>query len=146
MHCAVSHRVGSVRLTETFIDRDPPAASEIAAVYGAAREAFTHQPLAPSGVLHGVAGTVTTAGALHRGLRSYAREVVDNTRMGRPDVEALRDALARQTVTERLVHPLLPSGRAEAIVAGLTIVLAAMDHCGAATLVVRDRGLRYALL
>jgi exopolyphosphatase/guanosine-5'-triphosphate,3'-diphosphate pyrophosphatase len=32
------------------------------------------------------------------------------------------------------------------IVAGLTILTAALDHCGATDLVVRDRGVRYALL
>jgi exopolyphosphatase/guanosine-5'-triphosphate,3'-diphosphate pyrophosphatase len=32
------------------------------------------------------------------------------------------------------------------IVAGATILVEALRHCGAETLVVRDRGLRYALV
>ena len=45
-----------------------------------------------------------------------------------------------------LAHPLLGPGRADVCVAGLTIMVLAMEHAGASTLVVRDRGLRYALV
>jgi exopolyphosphatase/guanosine-5'-triphosphate,3'-diphosphate pyrophosphatase len=60
-------------------------------------------------------------------------------------VLGLRDALAGETLAQRCERPSLERGRADVIVAGLTILLAALQHCGAETLVVRDRGLRYAL-
>jgi exopolyphosphatase/guanosine-5'-triphosphate,3'-diphosphate pyrophosphatase len=96
--------------------------------------------------LHGLAGTVTTTAALLLGLLSYTREAVDNTRFSRGEVLGLLTRLARLTLAERIELPCLPPGRADVIVAGIAILVAAMDHCGAETLVCRDRGLRYALI
>jgi exopolyphosphatase/guanosine-5'-triphosphate,3'-diphosphate pyrophosphatase len=72
--------------------------------------------------------------------------VVDGSRFSIAQVVALRDRLAGLTLTERLRLPQLPPGRADVIVAGTTILVEALRHCGAGTLVVRDRGLRYALV
>lgn len=141
-----SHRIGSVRLTERWIDADPPTPGALRAMEDAALEAFAKQPLEPAPVLHGLAGTVTTAAALMLGLTSYARDRVDGTRWATDDVRHLRDMLARETVAERMKRPCLPAGRADVIVAGATILWVALRHCGATTLVVRDRGLRYALV
>lgn len=141
-----SHPIGSVRLTERFADGDPPSAAAVAAMTEAARAAFSTQPVAPLPELHGLAGTVTTAAALLLDLPAYDRDVVDGSRFPRQAVVDLRDRLARMTTAERARHPCLPPLRADVIVAGLSILDAALEHCGAETLVVRDRGLRYALL
>jgi exopolyphosphatase/guanosine-5'-triphosphate,3'-diphosphate pyrophosphatase len=140
-----SHKIGSVRLTEAYLAKDPPTAEEIANVETAAREAFATQPVEPHPVLHGLAGTVTTTAALLLGLQTYDRVAVDGTKWTRAQVQELRDQLAAVPLAERS-RACLPKGRADVIVAGITILLAAIDHCGAQTLVVRDRGLRYALL
>jgi exopolyphosphatase/guanosine-5'-triphosphate,3'-diphosphate pyrophosphatase len=145
IHSKVSHKIGSVRLTEAHLATDPPTADELATVERVAREAFASQPLEPRPELHGLAGTVTTTAALLLGLQRYDRDAVDDTRWTREQVLALRDELASVPLRQRS-RACLPKGRADVIVAGITILLAAMDHCGAETLVVRDRGLRYALL
>lgn len=142
----VSHRIGSVRLTEAHVHSDPATGDEIEAVAEAARAAFATQPVAPHPVLYGLAGTVTTAAGLMLGLSQYDRERVHGQRFSIEQVEALRDRLAQQTTAERLAHPLLPAGRADVIVAGVTITVAALAHCGAQELVVVDRGLRYGVL
>ncbi len=143
---AVSHRIGSVRLTERFIvSGDRPVVAEIAAIHDAAREALSTQPLPAHSHLHGLAGTVTTAAALLLGLDAYKSELVDNSEHSLLAIRQLRDRLASQTLDER-VGPVLERRRADVIVAGLTILLAVMEHCGAQVLVVRDRGLRYALI
>lgn len=141
-----SHRIGSVRLTETYVKSDPPSADELAAMTAAAREAFATQPVAPHPELHGLAGTVTSAGAMLLGLGAYDRDRVDGHRFPIADVEALRDRLAAETLEQRVARPVLGTGRGDVIVAGMTILLEALRHCGAATLVVRDRGLRFALM
>ncbi len=141
-----SHAFGSVRLTERLISGDPPSAAEIEAVAAAAREALATQPVDPSPELHGLAGTVTTAAALMLGLDRYDREAIDGTRWSLPRVVELRDALAAVALEQRIQEPVLPAGRADVIVAGVTILIEAMRHCGADTLVTRDRGLRYALV
>lgn len=142
---ARSHRIGSVRLTERFVHQDPPGPAAVEAMATAVREALASQPLAPHPRLHGLAGTVTSAAALLLGLERYDRERVDGSVHARDSVAALRDRLAALPLAQR--HgPLLEAKRADVIVGGLTILVGVLDHCGADTLVVRDRGLRYALV
>jgi len=143
---AVSHRIGSVRLTERFIgDVDPPPAPAIAAMAAAVQQTLAAQPLPPGDRVHGLAGTVTTAAALLLGLEVYDRERVDGSLHRLEDVIRLRDRLAAVPLAAR-ISAVLPAKRADVIVAGLTILIGALEHCGASTLVVRDRGLRYALI
>ncbi|MBX7082943.1 MAG: Ppx/GppA family phosphatase [Nannocystaceae bacterium] len=141
-----SHPVGSVRLTERIVQHDPPSDDELEALSAAARQVFASQPLSPAPRLHGLAGTVTSAAALHLGLTQYDRERVDGTEMTLAQVTALRDTLARETLAQRIARPILGRGRGDVIVAGMTILVEAMRHCGAELLVVRDRGLRFALI
>lgn len=141
-----SHAVGSVRLTERFVRSDPPSRDELDAIANAAREAFASQPVAPHPELHGLAGTVTSAGAMMLGLTAYDRDRVDGHAFGADEVARLRDALAGETLAQRVAHPILGTGRGDVIVAGMTILVEALRHCGARTLVVRDRGLRFALV
>lgn len=144
----VSHPIGSVRLTERHV-QDPTApisAAAIEAIARDARSALQTQPLTPAPELHGVAGTVTTAAGILLGLQRYDRERVDGQRFGRDEIVAARDRLAAQSLEQRLEHPTLSPKRADVIVAGMTILVEALTHCGAQTLVVRDRGLRYAFI
>lgn len=144
---AVSHPIGSVRLTERHVHapREPVPAAAIAAIEADARRVLAAQPVTPHPVLHGLAGSVTTCAALLLELGSYDRERVHGTSFERAAIVALRDRLASLDMSGR-IGPVLSEGRADVIVAGLTILIAALDHCGSGTLAVRDRGLRYALL
>ena len=143
---AVSHRLGSVRISEQLSDGHPPSAAALERMYAHAREVLAAQPLAPSPVLYGLAGTVTTAAAVLKGLTRYDRDAVDRTKIETAQLSALRDRLAGMALAELQAIPLLGTGRADVIVGGVTILLAALEHCGAQMLFVRDRGLRYALL
>ncbi len=143
---ARSHPMGSVRDTERFVHTDPPGLATAHAIEAAARERFGDQPLAPHGILHALAGTATTTAALLLDLPAYDRARVDGSRFSAGQVRALRDRLAELDQARRAAHPCLPARRADVIVAGISILLAALAHCGADTLVVRDRGLRYALI
>ena len=138
--------VGSVRLTEAHLRGDPPASKELDALTEAVDEAVALLPPVTVPRIHGLAGTITTLAAVALGLDRYDREAVDNTRLSRQSVVALRDELARETVAARARRPCLPPGRADVIVAGLTIVDGVMRRLGAEELVCRDRGHRYALL
>ncbi|MCX4247647.1 Ppx/GppA phosphatase family protein [Paraliomyxa miuraensis] len=141
-----SHPMGSVRLTEQYVRSDPPTKAEVEAMAAAARRNLATQVVAPLPELHGLAGTVTTMAALLLLLDEYDRHKVDGSRFAVWQVEGLRDRLASMTQAERCRFPALPPGRADVIVAGVTILVEALRHCGAQTLVVRDRGLRYALV
>jgi exopolyphosphatase/guanosine-5'-triphosphate,3'-diphosphate pyrophosphatase len=146
IHERRSHRIGSVRLTEAHVEHDPPTMDELHAMAEAARAAFATQPLPHHAVLHGLAGTVTSAGALLLGLSHWDRHAVDGARFEIARVEALRDRMAAMTTAQRAELAVLGTGRADVFVAGLVILVEALRHCDADTLVVRDRGLRYALV
>lgn len=141
-----SHRVGSVRLSERFMTAHPPTRAMIDAMEAAVREAFANQPLAPLPRLHGLAGTVTTCAAILLGLREYSREHVDGSRFSAAQLRELRDELATWPLERLQAEPMLGKGRADLVVSGATILVVALEHCGASELVVRDRGLRYALV
>jgi exopolyphosphatase/guanosine-5'-triphosphate,3'-diphosphate pyrophosphatase len=143
---AHSHRLGSVRLSEALSDGHPPSEAALERMYTHAREVLAAQPLAPYPVLHGLAGTVTTTAGVLKGLPRYDRDAIDHTRIELEALWELRSRLAKLSLPELQAIPLVGKGRADVIVAGVTILLASLDHCGAKTLVVRDRGLRYALL
>jgi exopolyphosphatase/guanosine-5'-triphosphate,3'-diphosphate pyrophosphatase len=96
--------------------------------------------------LVGTAGTVTTLAALDLGLQHYDAARVHGHRLGRASVERLRDRLAALTVGERAGLPCLEPGRADLIVPGVAIVLAALDATGTAGVVVSDWGLREGIL
>ncbi|MBV1862496.1 MAG: Ppx/GppA family phosphatase, partial [Nannocystaceae bacterium] len=142
----VSHKIGSVRLTEEHVGHDPILLREILAIEADARQAFESQPLPMSEDLYGLAGTVTTTAALLLGLDAYDRDRIDGTRWSVREIVGLRDALAAEPLEVRTQRSCLPPGRADVVVAGLSILRVALEHCGAKTLIVRDRGLRYALL
>jgi exopolyphosphatase/guanosine-5'-triphosphate,3'-diphosphate pyrophosphatase len=143
-----SHAIGSVRLTEALVeDRKGAVPDEIVERIDAAADAvLVSQELAPSDVLHGLAGTVTSCAALLLGLDVYDRDRVDASRFERSQVEEVRARMAKLSNAQRVASTLLAPKRADVIVAGLSILVRAMYHCGATTLVVRDRGLRYALI
>lgn len=143
---ARSHHVGSVRFTERFVDSDVVSSEAIAAIDAAASEALQSQPVTPHPEVHGLAGTVTTAAALLLDLAAYDRLAIDGSRWSAEQLVSLRDRLAALPLEQRIREPVLPRGRADVIVAGLTILIAVLRHCGASTLVTRDRGLRYALI
>jgi exopolyphosphatase/guanosine-5'-triphosphate,3'-diphosphate pyrophosphatase len=141
-----SHPMGSVRFTEQYVKHDPPLPPEVESMESAALSLLAQQPVEPHDVLYGLAGTVTSAAALLLGLEAYDRERVDGSRFALQAIVDLRDKLAAAPLAVREGFAVLGRGRADVIVAGVTILVATMKHCGASTLVVRDRGLRYALL
>jgi len=96
--------------------------------------------------LVGTAGTVTTLGALDLGLATYDPARVQGHRMDRAALERLLARLGGLTVVERGRLPCLEPGRADLIVPGLAIVLAALEVTGARRLVVSDWGLREGIL
>lgn len=142
---AYSHEIGAVRLTERFVHSDPVDPDALEAMERAIAESFSKQKLEPQPVLYGLAGTVTSAAALVLGLQEYDRDRVDGTHVTFEELLRLRDELAAMTQAERRALPVLGKGRADVVVAGVTVLCAAMRHCGAQVLAVRDRGLRYAL-
>ncbi|MGB1698537.1 MAG: Ppx/GppA family phosphatase [Nannocystaceae bacterium] len=141
-----SLQIGSVRLTERYLTGDPPTVDELDRLKAAIGDEMQTVSFPSSDVLVGLAGTVTTAAALLLGIDAYDRDAVDGSLFSADEVRGLASALAREPVAARQRRPCLPPGRADVIVAGLHILLGAMDRIGATRLMCRDRGHRFALL
>jgi exopolyphosphatase/guanosine-5'-triphosphate,3'-diphosphate pyrophosphatase len=96
--------------------------------------------------LVGTAGTVATLAALDQELPFYDPERVQGHVLHRDRIERLLARLGALPVSARAELPCLPPGRADVIIPGIAICLAAMGHFGFASLVVSEFGLREGIL
>jgi exopolyphosphatase/guanosine-5'-triphosphate,3'-diphosphate pyrophosphatase len=147
-HITFSHSfdVGSVRLTERLVSRDPPSPEDLAAVARAAHDAFASVPSVPgAGVPVGVAGTMTTLAAVSLSLAPYDGARVHGHVMARAELERVVKHLASLDLESRREVAGMEPKRADVIVAGGLIALALVDHWGARAVRISDRGVRWGL-
>jgi exopolyphosphatase/guanosine-5'-triphosphate,3'-diphosphate pyrophosphatase len=134
----VSTELGSVRLTERFLESDPPAAGELEDLARAIRSVLEkHDLSADRGI--GVAGTVTSLAALDLGLVEYDADRVHGHRLRREGVERQLERLAALPLAERREVRGLEPERAPVIVAGAAILLEGMRHLELAEIEVSER-------
>ena len=134
----VSTELGSVRLTERFLESDPPSAGELEDLARAIRSVLEEHGLsAVRGI--GVAGTVTSLAALDLGLVDYDADRVHGHRLSRGSVESELELLAALPLAERREVPGLEPERAPVIVAGAAILLEVMRHLELAEIEVSER-------
>jgi exopolyphosphatase/guanosine-5'-triphosphate,3'-diphosphate pyrophosphatase len=148
---AVSLRLGVVPLVEQWGDPGPVRWDRFAQM----REHIERRLAAelPDAIgaagtdeLVGTAGTITTLAALDLGLPAYDAARVHGHRLGRAAVERELARLGALAVADRGRLPCLEPGRADVIIPGIAICLAAMARVGRESLVVSDRGLREGIL
>lgn len=146
----ISLPLGVLPLVERHLRSDPVAPPELAALLAEA-EAGLSGPAGPATwpraeLLASLGGTPTTLAAVELGLPRYLPAAVHGHRLGRDRVEALLGRLAALPLAERRRLPGLEPARAEVIVAGAALVLAAMRRLDAPEVVVSDHDLRHGLL
>jgi exopolyphosphatase/guanosine-5'-triphosphate,3'-diphosphate pyrophosphatase len=139
--------LGSVRLTERHVRRDPPGRDELTAIALEVDAALAAVPW-PAGepTVVGVAGTVTTLAAMALALATYdpARVHGHDLTLVELDLQIARLERATQAQRERLVG--LDPRRADVILAG-AIILRRIAHAARVPAVrVSDRGIRWGLL
>jgi exopolyphosphatase/guanosine-5'-triphosphate,3'-diphosphate pyrophosphatase len=143
IHWHDSLDIGSVRLTERFLDSDPPTAAELESCATAVRallsERVPEEIRSGTRSAVGVAGTITSIAALALGLEEYDRDRVHGFEL---TAEALReqlDRLASVPIAERRqMRPLDPE-RAPVIVAGAVIARETLAFFGLAALEISER-------
>lgn len=140
-----SFDIGSVRLFERFIHHDPPLPSEIQASLDAALGSLSSTPKPAVGALVGIAGTVTTLGAIARAIEPYDGARIHGLCLQADDLRQVARRLWSTSLAERKTLPGLEPKRADVIVTGAAIVDAVLTWSGAREIRISDRGVRWGL-
>lgn len=135
----VSLDVGCVRITEAFLESDPPAPEELSNAIGVVRDALNDAdrviPLAREArTVLGVAGTIASVAMIEQGIAAYSRGRVHGFELTRAAVEDVFRTLATETAAERAHNPGLEPERVGVIVGGLIVLVAVMRHFDLAAL------------
>jgi len=141
-----SYDVGSVRLTERYLQSDPVGANERARASAELRATFSNLPPRGESAVIGVAGTVTTLFAIQNQIEPYEAARVHGGTLTLEQLTKLTDRLLSTPLEERKRLPGLEPKRADVICAGALILQAALERLGATYCLVSDRGLRWGLL
>jgi exopolyphosphatase/guanosine-5'-triphosphate,3'-diphosphate pyrophosphatase len=127
--------IGCVRLTEQWIEHDPPLPEELVACLSIAEghvdDVLRVVPAAAGArTLVGLAGTVSCVAAVEIGLATYDRDRIHHFRLSRKAVEDVFRTLATETRAERLENPGMEEDRADVIVGGVAILVKVMRQMG----------------
>jgi exopolyphosphatase / guanosine-5'-triphosphate,3'-diphosphate pyrophosphatase len=134
---------GSVRLTEQWLEHDPPTAEELSMAISVARAHLEDVTRELPGTkearrLVGLAGTVTTVAAVELGLAEYDRDRIHHFRLSRAAAEDVFRTLATEALGDRLHNPGLDPARADVIVGGCCVLVAIMRHFEADEILVSE--------
>jgi exopolyphosphatase/guanosine-5'-triphosphate,3'-diphosphate pyrophosphatase len=127
--------VGCVRLTEKFIEHDPPLPEELTACISLTdayiEDVVRELPaVAEARTLVGLAGTVTTVAAVEIGLATYDRDRIHHFHLTRQAAEDVFRTLATETRADRVHNPGLEAARADIIVGGCCVLVALFRRLG----------------
>lgn len=131
----LSADVGCVRLTEQFIQSDPPRPEELHACLSVVEAHLEDVLIAIPGVREtacfiGVAGTVTSAAAVELGLDPYDPARIHHFELTRAATEDVFRTLATEDRDQRISNPGLHPDRADVIVAGMCVLVKIMRFFG----------------
>ncbi|MDH4144424.1 MAG: hypothetical protein OEY23_04555 [Acidimicrobiia bacterium] len=146
-----SAEFGAARLTEAYIESDPPRPEELVAALSVIEAHLDDvrrelPEVVDTGTWVGLGGTFTTFAAVELGLVPYDREVVQGFRLDRAAAEDVFRTLVTEPLADRVHNPGLPADRAEVIVGGACAVVAIMRFFALDEIVVSDAGILDGLL
>jgi exopolyphosphatase/guanosine-5'-triphosphate,3'-diphosphate pyrophosphatase len=135
--------VGCVRLTEKFLDHDPPLPEELTACISFA-DAYLDDVnrdipgSAEARTLVGLAGTITTVAAVEIGLATYDRDAIHHFVLTRAAAEDVFRTLATESRADRIHNPGLEEARADVIVGGCCVLVALFRRFGFDEMIVSE--------
>jgi len=139
----ISVDVGCVRLTEKFLDHDPPLPEELTACISFA-DAYLDDVVreipgsAEARTLVGLAGTITTVAAVEIGLATYDRDAIHHFVLTRDAAEDVFRTLATESRADRIHNPGLEEARADVIVGGCCVLVALFRRFGFDEMIVSE--------
>ena len=134
--------IGCVRLTERHLRSDPPTEAEVKGattdIDGALDEVAAVVAIRDARTLVGLAGSVTTVGAIALGLSKYDPARTHHARISADVVHAVTEQLLTQTRRERAAIGSMHPGRVDVIGAGALVLDRVMQRFGFAEVVVSE--------
>ncbi|MDW3217739.1 MAG: Ppx/GppA phosphatase family protein [Acidimicrobiales bacterium] len=132
---AISLDIGCVRLSEKYIESDPPAPEELVACLSITEahldDVAREIPQASAArTFIGLAGTVSSAAMVEIGLPEYDRDRVHHFRLTKDAAEDVYRTVAVENREDRAHNPGLEPGRVDTIVAGMSILVRIMRQFG----------------
>ena len=137
--------LGSLRLSDEYLERDPPTERDVAKLRKAVTAALDEAGLVE---LHkredlvGIGGTVRNLAKIDLRRTDYPLPLLHGYELSERRVLEIVEDLAERTMKRRAQMPGLNPDRADTIVGGAVIVHTTMQHLGARRLIVSGRGLR----
>lgn len=124
----VSLDMGCVRITEQYLESDPPAPEELSNAISAVRDLVADVPrvvpgAADAATLVGLAGTVTTVAAIELGIPEYDPEQIHHFVLTHDAAEDVFRTLATESAAQRAHNPGLEPGRVDVIVGGTAVLV-----------------------
>ena len=140
---AMSLDIGCVRLTEKYVESDPPAPEELVACLSITEAHLDDVAREMPQVAHartfvGLAGTVSAAAAVEIGLAEYDRDQIHHFRLTKEAAEDVYRTLVTESRADRIHNPGLEEARADVIVGGMCILVRIMRYFDIDELVVSE--------
>jgi exopolyphosphatase/guanosine-5'-triphosphate,3'-diphosphate pyrophosphatase len=131
----VSVDVGCVRLTEKYLDHDPPQPEELSAAITVTQAYLEDVRRELPGIAEvktfvGLAGTVTTVAAVELGIEPYDRDKIHHFVLTKEAAEDVFRTLATESRADRVANPGLEEARADVIVGGCCALVAVFRWFG----------------
>jgi exopolyphosphatase / guanosine-5'-triphosphate,3'-diphosphate pyrophosphatase len=138
-----SFDIGCVRLTEKHLVSDPPAPEELSNAIAEAQAWFDdllrEVPASTQAqTVIGLAGTISTIGAVELGMATYDRGLIHHFALTRAAIEDVFRTLATERLADRIHNPGLEEARADVIVGGLCVLVAFVRTLGIEELLVSE--------
>ncbi|MEZ5243645.1 MAG: Ppx/GppA phosphatase family protein [Acidimicrobiales bacterium] len=132
---AMSLDIGCVRLSEKYIETDPPLPEELLACLSITEahldDVAREMPESfGAATFVGLAGTVSAAAMVEIGLPEYDRDRVHHFRLTKEAAEDVYRTVAMENRADRAHNPGLEPGRVDTIVAGMSILVRIMRYFG----------------
>jgi exopolyphosphatase / guanosine-5'-triphosphate,3'-diphosphate pyrophosphatase len=140
--------IGCVRISERFLHSDPPSQKQISEARLFLKQAFAtiqNEHLDTTFPI-GVAGTLTTLGAIQLQLQSYDPIKITGYSLKKEEVSEIVQRLQMMTIEQIRAIPQISPGRLDIILAGSLILEEFLFATGISSITVSDRGLRYGLV
>ncbi|HEY3672526.1 MAG TPA: Ppx/GppA phosphatase family protein [Acidimicrobiia bacterium] len=139
----VSLEMGCVRVTEQYLESDPPAPEELSNAVAAVRDLVADVPRVIPGAteaatLVGLAGTVTTVAAVELGIAEYDPEKIHHFVLTREAAEDVFRTLATENAEQRAHNPGLEPGRVDVIVGGAAVLVGIFRTLGFGEMLVSE--------